>query len=334
MFCAEGRVIAPRRYLVSSKSLSYVLFVLFAPVSFVFFDMATSARVTISASHVQLAVFSGLPDENANEWCTAAEHALAAAALKDDSQATAALLGALSGPARARIDASPATAVTKPDHVFKLIKEQFPPAGGVPVNALTALLAFQQGSLPVNSYDAYKRRLASLFDPQMSDDVYVSHFLAGLNPTTQAHVLAHAGGKDLAYAEAIGLARSCPKPAGSVHAVLAAPATVRSTLDTDVTDTPALTTAATVPSTSALLAAMERNTAAINALVLQRPPPRPSQSQPQQSSSSSNRRPRDASRDKWAPDGTIICNHCNEAGHKAAFCPRRRRAPGRSPPHF
>jgi hypothetical protein len=284
----------------------------------------TVAPVVYLASHVPLRVFAGHPDDDVTAWADIARRALAAAGLDSDDaavqrRAAAALESALSGAAADAVAVLPDKDRANPATILATVVKAF----GVVHPAATArarLYGYRRTNETVNAFAATLARRCHDVDPKMGEDEKVSHFLRALDDATARHLL-RAGIPESVDA-AVAAARNAEHAAHLGHPDIvlptAAPIYRPQTHDDDLR--------AAVQHLIARLAVLEANPPIV-AAAAPRPfaPPRP---RPNLAAAPR----RDPSRDRWAADGTILCNLCGQPGHKAIQCASHPRNRPQQPP--
>jgi hypothetical protein len=208
---------------------------------------------------------------------------------------------------------NPSTVLTTVLQAFGVVH-----AGAV---ARTRLYSYRRTTESVNEFAAILARRCFEVDPKMSDDERVSHFLRALDDNTAAHILR--SGVPASLTAAVTAARNAEHAAQMGTPTIPTAAPVNRVPDDD----PLLFELRTLSARlGALEASLPQPTLAAVA------PPRPTGPIQRPRLGIPNRR--DPGRDRWAADGTIICNICGQPGHKAIQCAQhpRNRAPPPPPP--
>ena len=331
------------------------MFVLSAPVVFVSHsymvemanNMAAAASIAIGSTNVPLAVFSGDRSSDVASWSRAALHALSVAGLNSEEKArqgAAALVLALSGAARACVDAAADEDRATPAKVLALLADAFPsPAASA--SALDRLLDLRMGRMCVNEYAAHFKLAVHQYSKDMKDAELVSFFLRGLDTNFRARVEFLGTPTDLKTAieqaraaelTSLPSSSSSSQPRGSQHGsnvatlvARGAGATSSPTSDHITSDhrdhhnNNVVNAELIAQVVAAVLAQQQQPSAHVYALAGS---PSSSSSQPQ--TKAKTRRALDRSKDKFTADGSPICNYCSNAGHIARHCPDRKRAGG------
>jgi hypothetical protein len=290
-------------------------------------------RVVYLASHVPLRVFRGRPSEDVVVWVALARRALAAADLERDEEAVhrraaAAVESALDGAAADAVAVLGAAARAQAGTIFEALVARFGSLNAGET-ARSRLYAYRRTTESVAEFAATFIRRCHDVSADMTDGERVSHFLRALDEPTAAHVLRQ--GVPGSLNDAITAARNAehaaklvtPHPQQQPAVAASTPPADYVSLLQRVLDRLGDLESRSAPAQPAFAAVAPQQRQPSSA--------RPQQQQQQQQSSR---------RDRWTPDGIIICNICAQPGHKAVQCqqhPRNRQsgsAPAPTRPRF